>query len=146
MRPTSLTYSGAVGAPIEEVFALLTDPNRFPEWLPYCHAVKPALRPNRKGERHRLMFQNPKRKTTVEIEIIEFTPPTGYGWVELQHRAGSKTFFKLQFAGGATLVSMKHVWTPPTWRAWLLGQLYRRRGAHRMFDGLLQNLRKVLTK
>jgi hypothetical protein len=41
---------------------------------------------------------------------------------------------------------MKHVWTPASWRHWLLGHFYRRRNAHRMFDGLLQNLRKALTR
>jgi len=144
MRPVSFIYAGVVAAPIEEVFALLTDPARFPEWLPFCSNVKPALRPNKKGERHRLMYENANRKVTVEIEIIEFTVPTGYGWVEHRQRTGAKTFFKLQFGGGTTKITMKLIWTPLGWGGWLFGQYRRRRDAHRMFDSLLQNLRKVL--
>jgi hypothetical protein len=78
--------------------------------------------------------------------VIEYTPPTTYAWVEIIHRRGSKTFFKLEFQGGVTRITMKHVWVPASWRAWLLGQFYRRRNSHRMFDGLLQNLRMALTR
>lgn len=146
MRPVSLTYSGAVGVPIDDVFALISDAARMPEWLPYCTAAVPGPTKKGKGDRHRLMFENEGRKTHIVIEIIEFVPPTTLGWVEIVQRRGSKTFFKLQFAGGVTHVTMKHVWTPTSWRHWLLGQFYRRRNAHRMFDGLLQNLRKALTR
>ena len=82
----------------------------------------------------------------IVIEVIEYEAPTTYGWVEIIRRRGSKTFFKLQFAGGATHITMKYVWIPATWRAWFLGQFFRRRNAHRTFDGLLQNLRKALTR
>ncbi len=138
MRPVSLTYSGAVGVPVDDVFNLIADAARMPEWLPYCTSAVPGPTKKGKGDRHRLMFENQGRKTHVVIEIIEFVPPTTLGWVEIVNRRGSKTFFKLQFAGG--------VWTPTSWRHWLLGHFYRRRNAHRMFDGLLQNLRKALTR
>jgi len=80
------------------------------------------------------------------IEIIEYDPPRNFGWVEVYRRRGAKTFFSLQFQGGSTKITMKHVWTPAGLRGWLLGQFYRRRNAHKMFDGLLQNVRKVLTR
>ena len=38
---------------------------------------------------------------------------------------------------------MKHIWEPKGLRAWLLGQFYRRRSSYQLFDGLLQNLRKI---
>ena len=41
---------------------------------------------------------------------------------------------------------MKHIWEPVGLKAWLLGQFYRRRNSYQTFDGLLQNLRKVLTR
>lgn len=146
MKPVSFTYSGPVAAPIQEVFALLTDPRRFPEWLPFCAQVEPASRPNGRGARHLLVYETLKRRVTIEIEIADYTPPTGYGWVELAQRAGSKTFFLLQFAGGVTKVTMKQSWTPKTWRAWILAQWFRRRNAQRTFSAILQNLRKALTK
>src|SRR5690348_5925429 len=144
MRPVSLTFSGHVGVSIEAVFKLLTDPTRRAEWLPNCVSVVPGPQGKGKGDRHRLHFERNGRKADAVIEVIEFAPPTSYGWVEIIHRRGSKTYFKLEFQGGSTRITMKHVWTPASWRAWLLGQFYRRRSAHRMFDGLLQNLRKAL--
>ena len=146
MRPISLTYSGLVGVSIEEVFQLLSDASRMPEWLPNCTAAVPAPTKKGKGDRHRIHFERDGRKADCVIEVIEFVPPTTYAWVEIIHRRGAKTFFKLQFQGGATRITMKHVWTPSGLRAWLLGHFYRRRSAHRMFDGLLQNLRKALTR
>ena len=146
MRPVSLTYSGSVGVSIDEVFELITDAARMPEWLPNCTYAVPSPANRGKGDRHRLHFERNGRKADAVIEVIEYNPPTSYGWVEIIHRRGAKTFFKLEFQGSVTRITMKHAWTPSSWRAWLLGQFYRRRNAHRMFDGLLQNLRKALTR
>jgi uncharacterized protein YndB with AHSA1/START domain len=146
MRPVSLTYSGSVGVPIDDVFGLLSDAARMPEWLPFCRSVVPSPTRRGKGDRHRVSFERQGKKIDIVIEIIDFVPPTTLGWVEIIHRRGSKTFFKLDFQGGTTRITMKYVWTPASWRAWLLGQFYRRRNAHRMFDGLLQNLRKALRR
>jgi uncharacterized protein YndB with AHSA1/START domain len=146
MRPVWITYTGSVGVSVDQVFALISDPVRMPEWLPNCTATVPASTQKGKGDRHRVRFEREGRKIDIVIEVIEYTPPTTYAWVEIIHRRGSKTFFKLEFQGGVTRITMKHVWTPSSWRTWLLGQFYRRRNSHRMFDGLLQNLRKALTK
>jgi uncharacterized protein YndB with AHSA1/START domain len=146
MRPVSLTYSGLVGVSIDEVFALISDAKRMPEWLPNCTFAVPGPTNKGKGDRHRLHFEKNGRKADAVIEIIEYVPPTTYAWVEIIHRRGSKTYFKLEFQGGVTRITMKHVWTPSGFRAWLLGQFYRRRNAHKMFDGLLQNLRRALTR
>ena len=144
--PTAYTFSGVVAAPIEKVFDLLTDPTRIPDWLPTCHAVTAKGDALFKGERFSLRIETPRRATEIHAEVIDYTAPTTFGWAELGPRRGTKTFFKLQFGGGSTEVTMKHVWTPGNWRAWLIGRLFRRRNAHRMFDGLLQNLRKALTR
>lgn len=147
MGPVSFTYSGTVATPIDRVFALISDPLRFPEWLPRCIAVKPPTPDRRgKGARYLLTFQRDETRHESQIEIIEFSPPHSFGWVEIYHRAGSKTYFGLGFAGGSTKVTMKHIWKPTGFRSWLNGQFYRRRNAHRMFDGLLNNLRKALTR
>jgi uncharacterized protein YndB with AHSA1/START domain len=146
MRPVAFTYHGSVGVSIDTVFELLTDPTRMPEWLPRCTAAVPGPGRRGKGDRHRLRFQHQGRTTDIVIEVIEYEPPTSYGWVEIIRRRGAQTFFKLQFAGGSTRITMKHVWTPASWRAWALGQLFRRRNTHKTFDGLLQNLRQALTR
>jgi len=45
-----------------------------------------------------------------------------------------------------TNLTMKQTWTPRTARGWLLAQFFRRRNSQRMFNAILQNLRKLLTK
>ncbi|MGH7529568.1 MAG: SRPBCC family protein [Gemmatimonadales bacterium] len=147
MGPVSFTYSGVVQVPIDRVFDLISDPLRMPEWLPRCIAVKPSA-PERqgKGARYTVTFQRDAIRHESVIEIIEYSPPHGFGWVEIYHRVGSKTFFGLGFAGGSTKVTMKHIWRPTGLRSWLNGQFYRRRNAHRMFEGLINNLRKALIR
>jgi len=148
MGPVSFTYSASVPAPIDRVFALISDPLRMHEWLPSCVAVK-ATTGNRnagKGARYKLTFQRDTHQHESVIEIIDFSAPHTFGWVEIYHRAGSKTFFALGFEGGSTKVTLKHIWQPSGFRSWLNGQFYRRRNAHRMFSGLINNLRKALTR
>ena len=118
----------------------------MPEWLPRCIAVKPTTEGRGKGARYKLTFQRDIHRHESVIEIIDFSSPHTFGWVEIYHRAGSKTFFGLGFAGGSTKVTLKHIWQPTGFRSWLNGQFYRRRNAHRMFDGLLNNLRKALIR
>src|SRR5438876_10948169 len=76
MRPIALTYTGTVGVPIDEVFELLTDPTRMPQWLPSCTAAVPG--PKRRGtaDRHRLHFERSGRKTGAVSEVIEDDGPT----------------------------------------------------------------------
>jgi uncharacterized protein YndB with AHSA1/START domain len=148
MGPVSFTYSANVPSPIDRVFALISDPLRMPEWLPSCVAVKATTsdRMAGKGARYKLTFQRDTHQHESVIEIIDFSAPHTFGWVEIYHRAGSKTFFALGFEGGSTKVSLKHIWHPTGFRSWLNGQFYRRRNAHRMFSGLVNNLRKALSR
>ena len=105
MRTVSFIHSGLVGAQIDKVFDLLTDPARVPDWLPGCQTVKRVDGPPGKGQRWRLRMQTPFRIADLVVEVIEYEPPTGFAWAELQPRSGSKTYFKLAFAGGATEVT-----------------------------------------
>src|SRR5260370_11841720 len=102
MRPVSLTYSGAVGVPIDDVFNLISDAARMPEWLPYCTSAVPGPTRKGKGDRHRLTFENQRRKTHVVIEIIEFVPPTTLAWIEVVNRRVSQPFFTPQFTACIT--------------------------------------------
>lgn len=147
MRPVSFTYSASVPSPIDRVFALISDPLRMPEWLPRCIAVKSTTNDRvGKGARYKVTFQRDANRHESVVEIIDFQPPHTFGWVEIYHRAGSKTFFGLSFAGGSTKVTLKHIWQPTGFRSWLNGQFYRRRNSRRMFDGLINNLRKALIR
>ena len=146
MRTSSATFSGTVAAPMELVFALLTDPARIPLWLPGCREASTNSNTLARNARFTLHLSTANGDRDIRAVVLEYSPPTTFGWAELAPRSDSKTFFKLQFGGASTHVTMKQVWTPGSWRAWLIGRLFRRRNTHRMFDGLLQNLRKALTR
>jgi len=145
MGPATYQFSGAIGAPIEKVFALLTDPARIPDWFPGCRDAL-ARSPIKKGASLKLHLRTPLRSLEIEIAVIDYDPPTTFGWAEQGRRAGTKTFFHLQFGGGSTQVTMKHVWAPHSIAAWLRGVLFRRRQLEKQFDGALQNFRKILTR
>src|SRR5438477_11865974 len=100
MRPVSLTYTGTVGVTIQDVFDLISDASRMPEWLPNCVSTVPGPSNKGKGDRHRIHFERQGRKADAVIEVIEYEPPTTYAWVEIIYRRGSKTFCKLDIHRG----------------------------------------------
>ena len=142
MRSIDHTLITQVGAPIEKVFAVLTDPARIPEWLPMCESVE-AHGPVRRGSRLKIHFSEGRR---TEFEIVDYNAPNTFGWVEHGGREGAKTFFRLDFAGGATAVTIKDVWRPPSVMAWLKAQLFPKRNTKRQMDRAVQSLRLAVTK
>lgn len=140
MPSSSTTLASVVAAPIDRVFALLVDPRKLPDWLPGCYAVagSPLVY---KGAKLLVRFGG----RTASFEIIDFHPPTTFGWAEQGARAGEKTFFKLDFAGATTAIKMMHVSTFSSLRAWLRAKLNNRRNPRRQLDQTLQNLRKLTT-
>src|SRR2546426_174666 len=108
MRPVATTLGNYVVAPVERVFQLLTDPARFPDWLPGCSSAEPAG-PVKKGSQLNVRFGT--RHTT--FEIVDCSAPYTFGWVERGARQGCKTFFQLDFAGSLTGVTIQDVWEPP---------------------------------
>src|SRR5205823_10605340 len=107
MQPVSHTLINSVRAPVDRVFALLTDPKRLAQWLTGCDSVQ-SQGPLKKGARFTAGFG--ARQT--EFEIVDFTPPTTFGWVERGQRKGWKTFFRLDAGAGATAITIRDVWTP----------------------------------
>jgi uncharacterized protein YndB with AHSA1/START domain len=140
MRPFSHTLIDHVRAPIDRVFALLSDPARMPEWLPGCSAVATAG-PLKNGARLKARFGT----RLTEFEIVDFAPPNTFGWVERGQRRGSKTFFRLDFVGGATAVTVRDVWTPHSLGAWVRGRLLPKRKVQRQLKAILQNLQHLLS-
>jgi uncharacterized protein YndB with AHSA1/START domain len=142
MRSIDHTLVTQVGAPIDKVFAVLTDPARMPEWLPMCESVE-ANGPIRRGSRLKVRFADHRR---TEFEIVDYQAPSTFGWVEHGGREGAKTFFRLDFAGSATALTVKDVWRPPSIIAWLKAQLFPKRNTKRQMDRAVQSLRLAVTK
>jgi uncharacterized protein YndB with AHSA1/START domain len=141
MPPLSATFSATIPGPIKEVFDLLTDPAHIPQWLPGCKAVEPAGA-LRRGSKIRVSF-GPRR--AAELEIIELTPPANFGWIERRGRPGQTIYFNLAFGGGSTKLTMKYMWQPHGWIGWFSGRVRRRRDAKRFFEGVVNNLRRMVT-
>src|SRR2546428_13375217 len=107
MRPVRHALINSVRAPVDRVFALLTDPQRIAQWLPGCDGVQ-SQGPLKKGARFTARFG--ARQT--EFEIVDFTPPTTFAWAERGQRKGWKTFFRLDAGAGATALTIRDGWTP----------------------------------
>jgi uncharacterized protein YndB with AHSA1/START domain len=142
MRPIDHTLITQVGAPIDRVFSVLTDPARIPEWLPMCESIE-VEGPIRRGSKIRVRFTD--ARMTV-FEVVDFQAPSTFGWVEHGGREGAKTFFRLDFAGGATALTVKDVWRPPTVMSWLKATLFPKRNTKRQMDRAVQSLRLAVTK
>ena len=137
----STTLHATLPVGIEPLFALISDPDKMPQWLLGCRSAV-ADTGVRKGTRLQVNFG----RGPVELLVTDFAPPNVFGWAEhgTTARQGSHTMFKLEFAGGSTNVSMRYVWSPKTLRAWIMGSLLRRRSARRMFETAMVELRRLL--
>jgi uncharacterized protein YndB with AHSA1/START domain len=142
MRSIDHTLITQVGAPIDRVFSVLTDPARIPEWLPMCESIE-VEGPIKRGSRLRVRFTD--HRMTV-FEVVDFQAPSTFGWVEHGGREGAKTFFRLDFAGGATALTVKDVWRPPSLIAWVKARLFPKRNTKRQMDRAVQSLRLAVTK
>jgi uncharacterized protein YndB with AHSA1/START domain len=141
MRPITYTLTTTIPEPVEVVFEALTDPHRMARWLPAARAVE-ASGPVHKGSRIRVVYD----VRDTEIEVVDYNHPTVFGWAERVGRRQWKTFFRLEFAGASTRLTVQQVWTPPTWGAWLRVKFRPHRNVPSRLEGMVQNLRTVLAK
>ena len=141
----SITYSteSTIPAPVGRVFELLTDPARMASWLPAVKAVQAEREgPVRKGSRLRVLYEG--RET--EIEVIDFNPNKVFGWIERIGRSHWKTFFRLDFAGTSTQITIQQVWDPPSVFALLRVRLQPHRNVPARLNMMVQNLRMEASK
>jgi len=139
MRPVSHTVIRSIPAQVEKVFALLTDPARMAQWIPGCSGVE-SNAPLRKGVRFKVRYG----ERLTEFEVVDFAPPATFGWVERGERRGWRTFFRLDATSGSTAVTIRDVWTPRSFLAWLRGRFWEKRRVERQLETILGNLKKLL--
>ena len=80
----------------------------------------------------------------TEFEVVDFAPPTTFGWVERGGRNGWKTFFRLDPSAQSTAVTVRDVWAPRTLIAWVRGRLFEKRRVNTQLEAILANVRKIL--
>jgi uncharacterized protein YndB with AHSA1/START domain len=137
MRPKNYSRAGSVPAPIERVFAVLTDARRMPEWLPGCSAAQ-SEHPLAQGVWLRARF---KKRVSV-FEVIEFRPPERIGFLERGQRKNAQLLFGLEAAGAQTTVTVEEVWQPADAGAWVRGHVLPKRDPNRYLATILENLGK----
>jgi uncharacterized protein YndB with AHSA1/START domain len=141
MRPVAHTVIDSIKVPMVQVFELLSDPTRIHQWLPGCTGVQCDV-PFKKGARFTAHF-GPR---VTQFEIVDFAPPATFGWVEHGGRTGWKTFFHLEGTGGSTALTVRDLWIPQTFGAWLRGRFFEKRKVERQLYGIVENLRRLLTR
>ena len=143
VQPHATTLTAQVAAPIERVFAALTDPAAMSRWLPAASAVQAADEGGvRRGGKMRVAYG----ARQALLEIVDHKPPYTFGWVEREGRPGAKTFFRLDWNGGTTAVTVRDIWEPQSAGAWFKSKIGNKRDAKRTLDGIVQGLRAVVTK
>jgi uncharacterized protein YndB with AHSA1/START domain len=113
-----------VDAAPADVWAVVTDPGRAPDWFTFAERVEVLDNPdpndsgtNGVGRRQRQYGRWGKRQAEVDREITEYDPPRGYAWRHLAERLDGKpapqfarsTDFQIQLepAGVGTLVRLR---------------------------------------
>jgi uncharacterized protein YndB with AHSA1/START domain len=139
MRLIRHTLIDHVRAPIDRVFACLTDPARMATWLPACTGVE-AEGPLKRGARLTVRFG----ERITGLEITELSAPTTFGWEEDGARKGSKTLFQLEAVGGSTRITVLHWWTPRSFLAWVRGRVLVKRRVERTLKTILRNVPSAL--
>lgn len=143
MRPIDQSQLSYVAAAPDRVFAVLTDPATIPAWLPDCVAAETTGGgPVRKGAHLKVRFG----ARLTDFEIVDFNPDKTFGWVERGARQGAKTFFRLENKAGATAITIKNVWQPKGFGAWMRGRLFPKRNVQRILDGTVNNLRVLVMR
>ena len=140
MASLTFTLRSTIPAPMERVFDLLTNPAHIPQWLPGCQSVEPPTQ-LRKGSRLKVGFGT----RSAEFEVVELAVPSSFGWIERKGRPGNHLYFSLGFAGGSTNIAMKAIWETRGLWSRLFGELSRRKDAKRFCEGVVNNLRRIVT-
>jgi len=139
VRPVSYAAVDRLPAVIQRVFAVLTDPDRIPEWLPGCEAAH-TDDPFEKGVRIKARFG----KRMAQFEITDYAPPTSFGWAERGQRRSSTLGFRLYPVGNSTTVTVREVWAPTSLAGWVWGRLVSRRNPQRHVALILARIRTTV--
>lgn len=142
MRPVTFTHTTSVPAPPEQVFEAITDPLRMALWLPSARAVEAPEGPLRVGSRIRVVYD----ARDTEIEVVDLNPPQVFGWAERVGRRQWRTYFRLEFAGSSTKLTVTQVWNPPSFLAWLKVRFRPSRNVPARLGTMVQNLRTVMAR
>ena len=139
MRSVSYAAVDRLPAAIDRVFAVLSDPNRIPEWLPGCEAAH-SDSPVKQGTRIKARF----KARITEFEVTDCIAPNTFGWAERGQRRSSTLGFRLYPVGSSTTVAVREEWAPTSLAGWAWGRLVSRRNPQRHLALILERLRSTV--
>jgi uncharacterized protein YndB with AHSA1/START domain len=79
-----------IPAPPDEVWAVVTDPERAPEWFTFAERVEVLDGAEGVGQRQRQYGRWGQRSAEIDREITEYDPPRAYAWQHLAERLDGK--------------------------------------------------------
>jgi uncharacterized protein YndB with AHSA1/START domain len=79
-----------IAATPEEVWAVVTEPKRAPEWFTFAERVEVLGGPDGVGQKQRQHGRWGRRAAEIDREIIEYDPPRAYAWHHLAERLNGK--------------------------------------------------------
>ncbi|MCS7481846.1 SRPBCC family protein [Umezawaea endophytica] len=125
--------SGQVGASPERVWHVVAKPERAPEWLNSAESVE-VISGAGCGQRWRQYSRWGKRRSEVDVEIVEYRRPLVLAWRHLAERLDGKpapvfaasTVFRIELepSGEGTLVRLRSVQEPASAVRGLLIKLF----------------------
>jgi hypothetical protein len=82
----------------------------------------------------------------AEIEVVDYNQPSVFGWSERSGRRLWRTYFRLEFAGASTRLTVQTVWQAPSLFAWLKVKVRQSRNVTGQMESMVQNLRMALAE
>jgi carbon monoxide dehydrogenase subunit G len=139
MRAVTYTLRDAVSAPVNQVFAVLTDPGGMAACFPGADTVTSAG-PLEPGASITVRFG----ARVTEFEVVAYTEPSTVGWVERGGRRGWRTVFNLDPSGSGTALTIRNIWAPHSFGAWLRGRVFGKREVEQHLERILDNVLHAL--
>jgi uncharacterized membrane protein len=150
---------GVVEAPAEQVWPLVADVARVPEWLTFAERMELIdgdVHGDGMGRRQRLHGHWGKRQSEVDQEITEYDPPRVLAWRHLAERLDGKpaprfaksTEFRIDLEprGGTTLVRLRSRQEPASAVKGLVMRMLGTRDVARQMERSLARLAEAVNR
>lgn len=111
-RVTTIERTIEINAPIERVFAALTDPRRGPEWNPNIVDVRDVTTPMGEGATWRQTILVAGRPQHMSVRVSRYAPPTE-GELQVTGDQTARIWTRAQDLGGRTRVTQGMDFAPP---------------------------------
>ncbi len=146
---------GVVDAPVEQVWPLVADVARIPEWLTFASRME-LIEGDGVGRRQRLHGRWGRKRSEVDQEITEYDPPRALAWRHLAERLDGRpapVFARstelrvtLEPRDGATLVRLRSRQEPASPVKGLMMWMFGTRDVARQMDRSLARLAEAVRR